>query len=85
MTKAMGDQDIKINFITHDKSKNAADTILELSKGMDMIVIQMEEASALSKFLFGLREEKLITNNEKIPVLCFNNESDFKPIKASTE
>jgi nucleotide-binding universal stress UspA family protein len=78
MTKVMEGQEIKTNFITHDKAKNTAETILELSKDKDIIVIQMEKASSLSKFFFGLREEKLITNADRIPVLCFNNEADFK-------
>ena len=78
MAKVMERQGVKTNFITHDKTKNTAEAILELSKGMDMIVIQMEEASSLHKRLFGLREEKLIVNVDKIPVLCFNKEADFQ-------
>jgi nucleotide-binding universal stress UspA family protein len=81
MAKVMQKQGIKTNFITHDQKKNAAETILELSKGMDMIVIQMEEVSSLNKFFFGLREEKLIINVDKIPVLCFNRESDLVDMK----
>ena len=76
-TKVLEGQEIKTNFITHDKTKNSAETILELSKGADMIVIQMEKASSFIKFLFGLREEKLITNADMIPVLCFNNQEDL--------
>ena len=78
LTKVMDEQDVKINFITHDKKKNTAETILELSKGTDMIVIQIEQVSSLNRFLFGLREEKLITNADKIPVLCFNRVADFQ-------
>jgi len=78
LTKVMGKQEIKTNFITHDKKKNSAETILELSKGVDMIVIQIEQVSSLNRFLFGLREEKLITNADKIPVLCFNRFADFQ-------
>ena len=78
LTKIMGKQEVKINFITHDKKKNSAETILEFSKGVDMIVIQIEQVSSLNRFLFGLREEKLITNADKIPVLCFNRIADFK-------
>ena len=79
MAKVMKQQNIKANFITHDELKNTAETILRLSEGADMIAIQMEEASSFRKFLFGLREEKLIINAEKIPILCFNLESDIKP------
>ena len=78
MTKVLGNQGINTKFTTHEKGKNTAENILELSKDMDMIVIQMEDVSRLNKFLFGLREEKLITNTDKIPVLCFNNETDLK-------
>ena len=78
--KVMDAQNIKYNFITHDKMKNKAENILELSKDTDMIIIQMEDVSSFTKVLFGLREEKLITNTAKIPVLCFNRESDFMGI-----
>ena len=76
--KVLKDQNINVNYITHDHKKNTAEMILKLCKDMDMIVIQMEDASRLSRALFGLREEKLVTNAEKIPVLCFKKESDFK-------
>ena len=76
--KVMENQGIKLDFVTHDKHKNDAETILELSKGMDMIVIQMEEYSLFSRLLFGLREEKLFKNHDKIPVLCFKNIKDLK-------
>jgi len=52
--------------------------ILENSKNADMIVIQMEETTWLSRLFFGLREEKLVTNADAIPVLCFKKESDFR-------
>ena len=77
LAKVMNEQGIQNNFITHDKTKNSAETILELSKGSDMILIQMEKVSAFHRFLFGLREGKLIINADKIPVLCFNSEKDF--------
>ena len=77
LTKVMDKQDVKISFSTHDKKRNSAETILELSKGTDMIVIQIEQTSSLNRFLFGIREEKLITNADKIPVLCFNKLVDF--------
>ena len=78
LTKVMDKQEIKTNFITHDKKQNSADIILELSKGVDMIVIQIEQVTSLNRFLFGIREEKLITNADKIPVLCFNKFADFQ-------
>ena len=78
MTKVLKDQNIDVDFILHDHKKNTAEVIIELSKGMDLIVIQMEKSSGLRTFLFGHREEKLNTNAEKIPVLCFRDESDFK-------
>ena len=82
--KVLDNQGVKTNFITHDKSKNTAEVILELSKDMDMIVIQIEEATWLNKFLFGLREEKLIINADKIPILCFNDETDLKLIESNS-
>ena len=78
LAKVMEQLRIKYNFITHDEEKNTAQNILELSTDADMIVIQMEAASSFRKFLFGLREEKLIINAQKIPILCFNREADLK-------
>ena len=77
LTKVMDKQGVNISFSTHDKKKNSAETILELSKGTDMIVIQIEQTTTLNRFLFGTREEKLITNADKIPVLCFNRLADI--------
>lgn len=83
MTKVLEDQNVKVNFITHDKKKNTAEVILEISKTLsaDMIMIQMENAPTFHKFLFGLREEKLITNSDKIPVMCLNRLSDFRGLE----
>ena len=78
MTRVLENQGVKIKFATHDKKRNTAETILALSKDADMIVAQMEEVPKITKFFFGIREEKLIHNVDKIPVLCFNNESDLK-------
>jgi len=78
MTKVLKDQHIDVNFITHDNKKNTAESILELAKDMDMVVIQMEESTWLSRLFFGLREEKLMTNEAQIPVLCFKKDSHFK-------
>ncbi|GHT22054.1 hypothetical protein FACS189430_03260 [Bacteroidia bacterium] len=77
MTKAMEDQNIKVNFITHDKTKNKAEDIIEIAKSVDadMIMIPTEKVSTFSKFLFGLREDKLISNDGQIPVLCVHSES----------
>ena len=78
MGKVMKALNIKANFTTHDEVRNTAEIILNLTKGTDMIVIQMEAVSSFKKFLFGLREEKLIINTDKIPILCFNLETDLK-------
>jgi len=75
MTKVLEEQGIKIKFHMHDKLENKAEKIMELSKDADMIVVQMEETASIKKIFFGLREEKLITNAAKIPVLCFNCET----------
>ena len=77
-SKVLKDQNIKVSYITHDKTRNTAEMILENSKNADMIVIQMEETTWLSRLFFGLREEKLVTNADAIPVLCFKKESDFR-------
>jgi nucleotide-binding universal stress UspA family protein len=78
MTKALEDRQIKVKFILHDKKKNTAEDILLIARkaNADMIMTPMEKVSTLSKFLFGLREEKLISNAEKIPVMCVHSDSD---------
>jgi len=78
LDKVMKQLNIKADYITHDEKRNTAENILELSKDADMIVIQMEAVSSFRKFLFGLREEKLIVNADKIPILCFNKEGDLR-------
>ncbi|MDR1666253.1 MAG: universal stress protein [Bacteroidales bacterium] len=77
MTKAMEEEDIKIRFITHDKKKNTAEDIIHAAKkaNADLIITPTEDVPTVNKFLFGLREEKLISNTEKIPVLCINSTS----------
>ncbi len=79
MEKVLKDQNINVNFITHDKTKNKADDILRVSKEVnaDMILIQMEKASSLSKYLYGFREQILITNPEKTSILCVHRFSNF--------
>jgi hypothetical protein len=80
LTQVLRDHEVEANFIVHDRKKNTAEDILQFSKKVnaDLIVIQMENVPTYSKFLFGLREEKLVTNPDKIPVMCISEGSDFK-------
>jgi nucleotide-binding universal stress UspA family protein len=73
------DEHIKVNFITHDKNKNKAEDIIAIAKEVDsdMIMIPTETVPTITKFLFGLREEKLISNVEKIPVLCVHSSTSI--------
>ena len=75
--KVLNDQNIKVNYITHNGKKNTAETILEHCIDCNMIVVQIEDSTWLSRLLFGMREEKLIKNEHKIPVFCFRKESAF--------
>ncbi|MDR1864831.1 MAG: universal stress protein [Bacteroidales bacterium] len=79
MTKALEDQNIKVNFITHDHTKNKAELIIAAAKeaNADMIMTPTENVPTAIKFLFGLREEKLISNAEKIPVMCVHASLQF--------
>jgi nucleotide-binding universal stress UspA family protein len=77
MIKAMEEEDIKIRFVTHDEKKNTVENIILAAKEVnaDLIITPTEDIPTINKFLFGLREEKLISNAEKIPVLCINSTS----------
>jgi nucleotide-binding universal stress UspA family protein len=83
-TKVLENQGIKVNFIMHDRKSNTAETIMELSTEIDadMIMVQMQDTPTVNKFLFGLREDKLIltANLNKIPVMCINRLSHFNGI-----
>jgi nucleotide-binding universal stress UspA family protein len=41
-------------------------------KQCDLILIQLEKNLTLTKFLFGVKEQKIIANPYKIPVMCLN-------------
>jgi nucleotide-binding universal stress UspA family protein len=42
------------------------------AKDCDMILIQLEKNLTLTKFLFGVKEQKILANPYKIPVMCLN-------------
>ncbi|MDR0713203.1 MAG: hypothetical protein LBF89_02950 [Bacteroidales bacterium] len=80
LVKAMEEENIKVRFITHDNNKkNRVEDILHAANEVnaDLIITPAEDVPTINKFLFGLREEKLITNKEKIPVLCINSTSSM--------
>jgi nucleotide-binding universal stress UspA family protein len=77
MTKVLEDQKVKVNFILHDKKKNKAEDIIRIASEVnaDLILTPTEKVPTIHKFLFRLREEKLISNTFKIPVMCVNSSS----------
>lgn len=51
-----------------------SDGVNEYAKsiGADVIIIQLQRNMTLSKFLFGIKEQSIIANPHKIPVMCIN-------------
>lgn len=53
---------------------NYATQIIECAhaKECDLILIQLEKNLTFTKFLFGVKEQKILANPYKIPVMCLN-------------
>lgn len=46
--------------------------------GADLIVIMLSRRITIDKVLFGLRDQKFISNSYKIPVMCLNPRTDLR-------
>lgn len=59
-----------------------AEQILEYSKEVnaDLIVILISKFSGFKSWLFGIKDQYVIANKNKIPVMCLNPRSDFKKL-----
>lgn len=67
-------KNISYEVITAEGKGNYADQIIECahSRACNLIIIQLEKNLTLTKFLFGVKEQRILANAYKIPVMCLN-------------
>lgn len=67
-------KNIPYEVISAESKGNYADQIIECArvKECDLIITQLEKNLTLTKFLFGVKEQKILANPYKIPVMCVN-------------
>jgi len=73
---------IEYEIHTSSKSRNFQKDILAFSKKInaDMILITTTKHITKVDYIFGAKEQYLIANNEKIPVMCVNPKSNFAKV-----
>lgn len=64
------------------KSGNFQKELLAFSKKIkaDLIIITTTKHMTKADFIFGAKEQYLLSNNEKIPVMCVNPKSNFSKV-----
>lgn len=64
------------------KSGNFQKELLAFSKKIkaDLIIITTTKHITKADFIFGAKEQYLLSNNEKIPVMCVNPKSNFSKV-----
>lgn len=67
-------KNIPFEIIAAEGKGSYAEQIIECAhkKSCDLIVIQLEKNLTLTKFLFGVKEQRILANPYKIPVMCLN-------------
>jgi len=67
---------------TAQKSSNFQKEILSFSKRInaDLILITTTKHITTLDYIFGAKEQYLLSNNEKIPVMCVNPKSNFAKV-----
>ncbi len=73
---------IEYEIHTSTKSGNFQKEILSFSKriGADLILITTTKHLTKFDYIFGAKEQYLLSNNEKIPVMCVNPKSNFAKV-----
>ena len=73
---------IEYEIHTSTKSGNFQKEILAFSKRINADLILITTTKHLTKFdyIFGAKEQYLLANNEKIPVMCVNPKSNFAKV-----
>ena len=78
--KYLGDKDIKFE-IHESKAKGSfVKQTLDFSKYIDadLIIIVITKDIGINDYMFGADEQKLIANNQEIPVMCIQPRTDMK-------
>lgn len=67
-------KNIPFEIMSAENKGSYCDQIIESAhkKSCDLIVIQLEKNLTLTKFLFGVKEQRILANPYKIPVMCLN-------------
>jgi nucleotide-binding universal stress UspA family protein len=62
-----------------EKSRNFANETVEFAKQInaDLILIMTTKYISIFDYMFGAKEQKIIANNAKIPVMCVNPKANF--------
>jgi nucleotide-binding universal stress UspA family protein len=73
---------IEYEIHTSTRSKNFQKELLEFSKKIeaDLILITTTKHITKADFMFGAKEQYLLSNSEKIPVMCVNPKSNFAKV-----
>ncbi len=73
---------IEYEIHTAAKSNNFTKEILSFTKSIDadLILITTTKHITLFDYVFGAHEQYLISNEEKIPVMCVNPKSNFAKV-----
>jgi hypothetical protein len=78
--KYLGDRDIEFE-IHESKAKGSfVKQTLDFSKYIDadLIIIVITKDIGINDYMFGADEQKLIANNQEIPVMCIQPRTDMK-------
>ncbi len=72
-------RNIPYEIVTAEDKGNYASQIIECAhnKDCDLIITQLEKNLTLTKFLFGIKEQRILANQYKIPVMCLNPRFDL--------
>lgn len=79
-TRFLDGRDIKFELVHARGKKPFTDELLEFSDFLqaDLIIIMLSRSISIEKILFGLKDQKYISNKYKIPVMCLNARTDLR-------
>lgn len=67
-------KNIEYEVVTAERKKDYCGQIINFAhtNDIDLILILLEKNLTLTKFLFGMKEQRILANEHKIPVMCLN-------------
>ncbi len=79
-TRFLEGRDIEFELVHARGKKPFTEEVLEFSNFLqaDLIIIMLSRSISIDKILFGLKDQKYITNEFKIPVMCLNARTDLR-------